>query len=133
MQYYCMNRLIEYNNCEIIKNDWFNRNCILQRCRIYQTLSNKPVLYNRSWLYDCYLEVSGTFAGITITSSTDFEFDFIGNRVIFKDANSNDYLFKGNSFTGNIRNNIITGAKTTTLWHSDLGGSSNNVINGTVS
>lgn len=126
-----MLRPVEFNDCEIVKTSTLNSNSSFHNCRIYQTLSSGCIFGNQVSLYNCKLHASGTFTGMCIASSKNLTFDFIGNRVIFEDTNTNQYLFRGASFDGSIRDNVFTGALTDTLWHTDLGGHSNNTINGT--
>ena len=122
---------VEYNNCTIRKSSALSRNSVYNGCRINQTLSSGAVMGNVVDVYNSNIDVSGTFTGMCIMSSEALDLDFVGNRVTFANANQNDYLFRGSSFSGNIRDNVFRGAKTATLWYSDLGGHSNNTINGT--
>lgn len=126
-----MTKPVEYINCTIRKSSSLSRNSSYNGCRINQTLSSGAVMGNVVDVLNSDIEVSGTFSGACIISSAALQLNVIGNRVVFADTNQNDYLFRGSSFSGNIRNNVFRGAKTTTLWYSDLGGHSNNAINGT--
>lgn len=125
-----MTKPVEYNNCTIRKSSALSRNSVYNGCRINQSLSSGAVMGNVVDVYNSNIDVSGTFTGMCIMSSEALDLDFVGNRVTFANANQNDYLFRGSSFSGNIRDNVFRGAKTATLWYSDLGGHSNNTING---
>lgn len=121
---------VVYNGCTIKKNSCLDRQRTYKNCDFNMNLSGQSLLSNNSDVYGCRFNVSGTPTGIAITSSATFDFAFVGNKVNFKNMNTHNYLLKCAKFTGEFANNVITGARTTQLWHTDRGNSYSTSING---
>ena len=125
-----MNAPVEYHNCNIQRTKPLSRRCIFKGCRIKQTLNAESALSNLSDVYDCEFHIYGTPTGVAIASSSNFDFDMVGNVFSFEEVNTNDYVMRCTTSKGVICNNVVTGAKNANFWYNntEVGTCANNIV-----